>query len=127
MVREELESKVNQTETGQAFVHSCVDMKLPRVPESLRRIASVLEEFSAPSDALTLDVEGAAGIGHSKLGGARDHRIPQSGTVRDANSDWICGSSDWWIVTKRLACANKYPLIQQSNNPIFNRPSKDFQ
>ena len=29
---------------------------------------------------------------------AGDHRIPQSETVRDANSDWICGLLDYWIV-----------------------------
>jgi len=47
-------------------------MKLPLVPESLRRIVSVLEEFSAPSVAFSLEPERAAGVGDSKFGGAPD-------------------------------------------------------
>lgn len=47
-------------------------MKLPPVPESLRRIASLLEEFSAPSVTFSLKTESVAGEGGSKLGGAPD-------------------------------------------------------
>ena len=47
-------------------------MKLPPVPESLRRIASLLEEFSAPSVAFSLKSESAAQVGDSKLGGSPD-------------------------------------------------------
>ena len=47
-------------------------MKLPAVPESLRRIASVLEEFSAPSVAFSLEPKSEIQVGQSKLGGAPD-------------------------------------------------------
>jgi len=47
-------------------------MRLPPVPESLRRIAPMLEEFSAPSVAFALEPERAVGIGDSKFGGAPD-------------------------------------------------------
>lgn len=47
-------------------------MKLPPVPESLRRIASLLEEFSAPSVAFALEPHRAASVGDSKFGGAPD-------------------------------------------------------
>ena len=47
-------------------------MKLPTLPESLRRIASLLEEFSAPAISFSLEPRKAAGVGESKLGGAPD-------------------------------------------------------
>lgn len=47
-------------------------MNLPPVPETLRRIASVLQEFSAPSIAFALEPESATGVGESKFGGAPD-------------------------------------------------------
>lgn len=46
-------------------------MKLPPPPESLRRIECLLEEYSAPSVAFSLN-PGKAGVGGSKLGGAPD-------------------------------------------------------
>ncbi len=48
------------------------DMKLPPVPKSLGRIASLLEEFAAPSIAFSLEPGKAVGVGGSKLGGAPD-------------------------------------------------------
>lgn len=55
-------------------------MKLPAVPESLCRMASVLEEFSAPSVAFSLEPERAVGVGDSKLGGTpelpADFKLP---------------------------------------------------
>src|SRR5882724_6833123 len=57
-------------------------MKPPPAPESLRRIASVLEEFSAPSVAYSLEPETAAGVGDSKLGGGpdlpKDFKLPSA-------------------------------------------------
>src|SRR5262245_11586982 len=55
-------------------------MKLPPIPESLSRISPLLEEFSAPSIAFSLESGNAGGVGDSKLGGApdlpRDFQVP---------------------------------------------------
>lgn len=47
-------------------------MKLPPIPESLLRISSLLEEFSVPSVAFSLERGQDTQIGESKLGGIPD-------------------------------------------------------
>ena len=46
-------------------------MKLPSVPKALSRITPILEEFSAPCIAFSIE-PGKAGVGQSKLGGTPD-------------------------------------------------------
>jgi uncharacterized protein YwqG len=61
-------------------------MKLPTPPESLRRVAKLLEEFSAPSIAFSLH-QGNGAVGASKLGGVpdlpRNFQIPAGSTAFD--------------------------------------------
>lgn len=62
-------------------------MNLPPVPESLRRITPLLEEFAAPSVAFSLELGKATRIGASKLGGTpdlpRDFQMPPAETPLD--------------------------------------------
>ena len=82
-------------------------MKLPPVPEALHRIASVLEEYSVPSVAFSLEPERSAGVGGSKLGGAPDLPKDFKLSSSDAPLDFLL----------QINLAEAYPFDQTATLP----------
>jgi uncharacterized protein YwqG len=83
-------------------------VKLLPVPESLRRVARLLEEFSAPSVAFSLDPGKAPAIGESRLGGSPDLA---------PNFQWPTNKGDPIDFLLQINLARAAPLDQTGSLP----------